>query len=203
MYIIRGEIISLAFEPIVGMLNNDVAGYVGLCRCANRNVNVEELFKRLSVREHLDIITLQLQKYQKWVKQHPELYQGRCLVLKVNQESLLDADFPTLFVPYHRYYPICLVLEAHSSWTWLRDIQHTLTQAMAGFDRTFSWSFHINQSALSQLGTILCDDISPMLQKGVSKHTYIYRVMVQLKNSGQYFSFVEFPDNACARYPRV
>lgn len=110
MHIIRGETLSLVFEPITDMLDRSVVGYEGLCRYISRNINVEAFVNSLSAREHLDILSLQLQKYQKWVEQHPELYQGRCLFLHINQEILFEADFPTLFVPYQRYYPINLVL---------------------------------------------------------------------------------------------
>lgn len=118
MHIIRGEVFSLVFEPIVDMLNSVVVGYEGLCRCKNLDINAETFFKSLSVREHLDLLSLQLQKYQKWVEQHPEFYQGRALFLNVNQELLFEADFPTLFVPYHRYYPINLELEPQDSLTY-------------------------------------------------------------------------------------
>lgn len=111
MHDIRGERFFLVFEPIVDMLNNEVIGYEGLCRSELGNVNPETFFKTLSINEHFDLLSKQLQKYQKWVEQHPEIYQGRRLFLNINQELLVEDDLLALFIPYYRHYPISLELE--------------------------------------------------------------------------------------------
>ncbi|MGL4666860.1 MAG: hypothetical protein ACRCWR_02900 [Saezia sp.] len=111
MHVIRRETFSLVFEPVVDMLNDEIVGYEGLCRCANPRISAEIFFKQLSTQEHLELLSRQLQKYQKWVEQHPERYQARALFLNINQALLLESDLPGLFVPYNNYYPIHIELE--------------------------------------------------------------------------------------------
>lgn len=112
---IRGEVFSLVFEPIVNMVTNRVVGYEGLSRCANSAVDPESFFKALSAREHLDLLSCQLRKFQKWVAQHPEIYRGKQLYLNINKALLLEPELLTLFIPFYRYFPINLELEPVTS----------------------------------------------------------------------------------------
>lgn len=195
MHHVRGETFSLVFEPIVDMTSDKIVGYEGLCRCSNSNVSAEIFFKTLSIKEHLDLLSRQLQKYQKWVEQHPEIYHERTLFLNINQELLLEADFPTFFLPYCRHYPINLELEPLRPLTsahrlaikelvdsygiplWLDDyaggILPALPEAWSGIklDRYFFWSLRVNNKNNIVLDdafsrtNVICEGVETDLEK--------------------------------------
>ncbi|WP_409011838.1 EAL domain-containing protein [Aeromonas salmonicida] len=198
MHHIRGETFSLVFEPIVDMVSDKIVGYEGLCRCSDSNISSERFFKTLSVVEHFDLLTHQLQKYQKWVEQHPEIYRECTLFLNIDQNLLLEADFPTLFLPYCCYYNINLELEPRCPLSrahclaikelvdfygiplWFDDysggMSPVLQDAWSGIklDRYFFWSLTVNKKENFMLdnviarNNVICEGVETNLEKKIA-----------------------------------
>jgi EAL domain-containing protein (putative c-di-GMP-specific phosphodiesterase class I) len=111
MYKIKGIDFDFKLEPIVDLLDGAVVGYEGLSCCSNSKIENEHFFKSLEVNEHINLLSRQLEKYQKWVDVHPEIYKDKTLCLNVNRELLSADDFYALFLPFNKYYQIGLEIE--------------------------------------------------------------------------------------------
>lgn len=108
----RGDFCS-RLEPIVCLRHGEIIGYEVLSLCLTDKTHPEKLFNQLSADDHIELISRQLDKYQKWTEQHPELYKNKKLYININDIIFQDTELVSYFLPYCRHYGISIELEKH------------------------------------------------------------------------------------------
>lgn len=100
-------------EPIVCLKKGKIVGYEMLSKCLTDNTHPEQLFNQLSADEHLELLSRQLEKYQKWTEQHPELYKGKKLYINLNDKLFEYPELTSYFLPFCRIYDVSIEIEKH------------------------------------------------------------------------------------------
>lgn len=116
-YVVSGERLALRLEPIVNLKNNQVVGYEALSRFVeNTNkddaYDYEGYFFNLSSCALIGIINRQLEIYQKWHGQHPEIYSDKILFINVRKDLLEDDFFVSMFLPFSKLFKIAIEIDA-------------------------------------------------------------------------------------------
>lgn len=119
-YKVRNFEFNMRLEPIIDLCVNKAVGFEALSRLVTDDVgreafNYEFFFSGLTVDEHLSVVHAQLDIYQKWSEQHPEIYGERFLFVNVSPMILDDDDAFYTFIPYVNSYPIALEIDSHLS----------------------------------------------------------------------------------------
>lgn len=118
-YTVKDILFNLRLEPIVYLRDGCTVGFEALSRLADRShhssFNYEIFFSDLSADESIHIIERQLEIYQKWSAQHPEIYGGKSLFINVSPLVLEDQDACNCFIPFLRYFNIAIEVDNHLS----------------------------------------------------------------------------------------
>lgn len=116
-YVVSGERLALRLEPIVHLKNNQVIGYEALSRFVEKTnkdsaYDYESYFFNLSSCALIGIINRQLEIYQKWHSQHPEIYGDKVLFINVRKDLLEDDFFVSMFFPFSKLFNIAIEIDA-------------------------------------------------------------------------------------------
>lgn len=116
-YVVSGKRLALRLEPIVNLRKNQVIGYEALSRfveTASNNTDYEGYFFNLTPCALVGIINRQLEIYQKWLNQHPEIYGDKVLFVNVRRDLLEDDFFVSNFFPFSKLFKIAIEIDASS-----------------------------------------------------------------------------------------
>lgn len=110
----RGDFRS-RLEPIVCLQRGKIIGYEVLSRCLTDDTHPEKIFNQLSADDHIELVSRQLEKYQKWTEQHPEQYKNKRLYININDKLFEEPELSSYFLPFCRNYGISIELEKHDT----------------------------------------------------------------------------------------
>ena len=116
-YFVSGRQLALRLEPIVNLRTNKVVGYEALSRFVEKKSkdsisDYEGYFLNLSPCALISVISSQLEIYQKWHSQHPEIYANKILFLNVRRDLLEDDFFVSMFLPFSKTFKIAIEIDA-------------------------------------------------------------------------------------------
>lgn len=113
-YVVSGERLALRLEPIINLKDNQVIGYEALSRFVKKDrvYDYEAYFLNLSSCTLIGIINRQLEIYQKWHSQHPEIYGDKVLFINIRTDLLEDNFFVSTFLPFSKLFKIAIEIDA-------------------------------------------------------------------------------------------
>lgn len=119
VYKINGVELQLRLEPIVLLDSGIPVGFEALSRITKSSTSTpfdyEAFFSGLEVADYQYVIERQLEIYQKWSEQHPEMFGGKFLFINVHPAILEDRDACQSFLPYLRYFSVAIEVDSHFS----------------------------------------------------------------------------------------
>lgn len=119
-YVISDKRLALRLEPIVDLKKNEIVGYEALSRfvvgeAVQAGHDYESYFSSLSPCALICVINRQLEIFQKWHSQHPEVYSDKVLFINVRPDLLEDEFFVSMFFPFVRRFRIAIEINASES----------------------------------------------------------------------------------------
>ncbi|QTL94362.1 EAL domain-containing protein [Aeromonas jandaei] len=115
-YKVMGEVLAIRLEPIVDLVSNETIGYEALSRVVQygntSQFDYECFFSRMTPCDLIGVLNRQLEIYQKWHSQHPEIYKGKMLFVNARVDLLDDDFFVPMFIPFSRTFKIAIELNA-------------------------------------------------------------------------------------------
>ncbi|UXB09950.1 EAL domain-containing protein (plasmid) [Aeromonas dhakensis] len=119
-YKVKNTELQLRLEPIVSLHDGIPVGFEALsrvvtCLISCNSFDYETFFRSLDKSDCEYVIERQLEIYQKWTRQHPEIYMGKFLFINVHPAILEDSDACQRFLPYLRCFSIAIEIDSHLS----------------------------------------------------------------------------------------